>query len=117
MIWTHHLKNIAYNSAFVPKGAPSTEIYEGVLFYYYYVSIRALTTTIQLAAMTLGAGVQWHEAYDAVQAQGRVLVGGISIGGSVGAAGGWVQGGGHSVLSPTYGLGGLHQVIWLQKIC
>jgi FAD/FMN-containing dehydrogenase len=69
------------------------------------VSIRALTTTIQLAAITLGAGVQWHEAYDAVQARARALVGGLS--GSVGAAGGWVQGGGHGALSPTYGLGGL----------
>jgi FAD/FMN-containing dehydrogenase len=55
--------------------------------------------------MTLGAGVQWHEAYDAVQAQGRVLVGGLSSGGSVGAAGGWLLGGGHSALSPYYGLG------------
>jgi hypothetical protein len=55
--------------------------------------------------MTLGAGVQWHEAYDAVQAQGRVLVGGASPGGSVGAAGGWLLGGGHSALSPNYGLG------------
>lgn len=60
----------------------------------------------QLAAMTLGAGVQWHEAYDAVQAQGRVLVGGASAGGSVGAAGGWLLGGGHSSISPMYGLGG-----------
>jgi FAD/FMN-containing dehydrogenase len=55
--------------------------------------------------MTLGAGVQWHEAYDAVQAQGRVLVGGISPGGSVGAAGGWLLGGGHGALAPHYGLG------------
>jgi hypothetical protein len=32
-------------------------------------------------------------------------VGGISSGGSVGAAGGWLLGGGHSALSPNYGLG------------
>jgi FAD/FMN-containing dehydrogenase len=57
--------------------------------------------------MTLSAGVQWHEAYDAVQAQGRVLVGGLSAGGSVGAAGGWLLGGGHSILSPYYGLGNI----------
>ena len=50
--------------------------------------------------------MQWHEAYDAVQAQGRVLVGGASAGGSVGAAGGWLLGGGHSSISPMYGLGG-----------
>lgn len=47
-------------------------------------------------AITLGAGVQWYEAYDAVQAQGRIVVGGLSLGGSIGAAGGWVAGGGHS---------------------
>lgn len=33
-----------------------------------------------------------------------MIVGGISAGGSVGAAGGWLLGGGHSALSPTYGL-------------
>jgi hypothetical protein len=33
------------------------------------------------------------------------IVGGISPRGSVGAAGGWLQGGGHSVMSPNYGLG------------
>ena len=49
--------------------------------------------------------MQWHEAYDAVESQGRALVGGISAGGSVGAAGGWVLGGGHSALAPSYGLG------------
>ena len=56
-------------------------------------------------ALTLGAGVQWHEAYDAAHAKSLVVVGGLSAGGSVGAAGGWMQGGGHSALSPTYGLG------------
>jgi hypothetical protein len=55
--------------------------------------------------MTLGAGVQWHEAYDAVQAQGRVLVGGLRA--TIGAAGGWLMGGGHSPISPAYGLGKL----------
>jgi len=58
-----------------------------------------------LVAITLGAGVQWYEAYDTVESYGRVMVGGHSIGGSVGAAGGWVLGGGHSALSPTFGLG------------
>ena len=58
-----------------------------------------------MLAVTLGAGVQWHEAYDFVQKQGRFIVGGISPGASVGAAGGWVMGGGHSVFSPKFGLG------------
>ena len=41
--------------------------------------------------VTLGAGVQWLEAYGVVNQYGRVVVGGSS--GSVGAAGGWLQGG------------------------
>ena len=56
---------------------------------------------------TLEAGVQWHEAYAAADAQNRLLVGGFSSGGSVGSAGGWVSGGGHSALAPQYGLGKL----------
>ncbi|KAH7921689.1 FAD-binding domain-containing protein [Leucogyrophana mollusca] len=84
VVWTHNMKNITYNASFVPQGAPSHETYN---------------------AITLGAGVQWHEAYAAANAQGRIMVGGASAGGSVGAAGGWVLGGGHSALSPTYGLG------------
>ncbi|KAL4064183.1 hypothetical protein V8B97DRAFT_2105927 [Scleroderma yunnanense] len=84
VVWTHNMKDITYNATFVPQGAPSNETYQ---------------------AVTLGAGVQWHEAYDAVNQYGRMMVGGTSLGGSVGAAGGWLQGGGHSPLAPTYGLG------------
>jgi FAD/FMN-containing dehydrogenase len=84
MLWTHYMKDITYNATFVPQGAPKSETYD---------------------AITLGAGVQWFEAYDAIQTHGRVLVGGISLGGSVGAAGGWLLGGGHSILSPQHGLG------------
>jgi hypothetical protein len=54
---------------------------------------------------TFGAGVQWFEAYEAAQQHNRVVVGGISQRGSVGAAGGWLQGGCHSALSPNYGVG------------
>ncbi|THU91900.1 FAD-binding domain-containing protein [Dendrothele bispora CBS 962.96] len=84
MIWTHHLKNITYNSNFVPEGASESETYN---------------------ALTLQSGVQWFEAYDAAQANGRMIVGGLSPGGSVGAAGGWVSGGGHSSFAPRHGLG------------
>jgi hypothetical protein len=84
MLWTHHLKNMTYDEDFVPVGGPSKTTYQ---------------------AITLGAGVQWHEAYDFANQHGRVLVGGISAKGSVGSAGGWVMGGGHSVISPKFGLG------------
>lgn len=57
--------------------------------------------------MTLGAGVQWQEAYDVAFAHNRNIVGGLSMGGTVGASGGWLQGGGHSALAPSYGLGDL----------
>lgn len=43
-----------------------------------------------------------YEAYAAADTQNRLLVGGFSAGGS---AGGWVSGGGHSALAPSYGLG------------
>jgi len=69
------------------------------------IGIPMKTHSVIFTAITLGAGVQWHEAYDAVNQYGRMMVGGASLGGSVGAAGGWLQGGGHSALSPTYGLG------------
>ncbi|KAF5368069.1 hypothetical protein D9758_004453 [Tetrapyrgos nigripes] len=84
MIWTHNLKNITPSSTFVPEGAPENETYH---------------------VLTLEAGVAWHEAYDAAQANGRVIVGGITPGGSVGTTGGWMQGGGHGILSPQHGLG------------
>ncbi|KAK7470124.1 hypothetical protein VKT23_001565 [Stygiomarasmius scandens] len=84
MIWTHHLKNTTFNANFVPEGAPDSETYN---------------------VLTLQSGVQWFEAYDAAQANGRMIVGGLSAGGSVGAAGGWISGGGHSAFAPQYGLG------------
>ncbi|TCD71545.1 hypothetical protein EIP91_008926 [Steccherinum ochraceum] len=83
MLWTHHLKDIEYHKTFTLLG--SKEVYENVL--------------------TLGAGVQWYEAYEAAAKRERVIVGGISPGGSNGAAGGWVMGGGHSIISPMFGLG------------
>lgn len=55
--------------------------------------------------MTLGAGVQWAEAYAAGAAAGRHIVGGTSNDGSTGAAGGWLLGGGHSLFSAKFGLG------------
>ncbi|KAF8553169.1 FAD-binding domain-containing protein [Imleria badia] len=82
VVWTHNMKSITYSSTFIPRGAPAGETYE---------------------AVTLGAGVQWYEAYAAVNNYGRLMVGGAI--GSIGSAGGWLAGGGHSALSPTHGLG------------
>jgi hypothetical protein len=97
---------MTYNPSFIPVGAHSMETYNGK----YGVPCDCFEPFTKqklskLTAITLGAGVQWHEVYDAVQAQGRVLAGGSLAGESVGAAGGWLLGGGHGALSPNYGLG------------
>ncbi|KAF7791875.1 hypothetical protein EIP86_002899 [Pleurotus ostreatoroseus] len=85
LIWTHNMKNISFHDTFTPVSGPASVIYNDVV--------------------TLGGGVQWNEAYAAVNSRGRDIVGGVSTAGSVGSAGGWFQGGGHSALSPKYGLG------------
>ncbi|EIW57346.1 FAD-binding domain-containing protein [Trametes versicolor FP-101664 SS1] len=85
VIWTHHMNNFTVHQSFQPTAALSNETYE--------------------FALTVEAGVQWHEAYSAADASGRTIVGGVTAGGSVGAAGGWPAGGGHSALTPTFGLG------------
>jgi len=84
LIWTHYLKERSFNAAFVPEGAPANVSYQ---------------------AVTLGSGVQWFEAYALAAENNRVVVGGISEKQSVGAAGGWIMGGGHSALAPRHGLG------------
>lgn len=47
--------------------------------------------------------LRYEDVYKAANDTGVVVVGAGSY--SVGAAGGWVLGGGHSSLSPQYGLG------------
>jgi FAD/FMN-containing dehydrogenase len=84
LVWTPKLKSITIEDKFIPSGCSASQSFE---------------------AVRLGAGVQWQEAYNAVGKVGRVVVGGISANGTVGAAGGWLAGGGHSILSPSYGLG------------
>ncbi|KAE9401589.1 FAD-binding domain-containing protein [Gymnopus androsaceus JB14] len=54
-------------------------------------------------AMTIGAGVPWADAYAFADSNNVTIVGGYAE--TVGASGGWVMGGGHSVLSPVLGLG------------
>ncbi|TFY82586.1 hypothetical protein EWM64_g1420 [Hericium alpestre] len=54
-------------------------------------------------AVTVGAGVQWSDAYEFAEANNITLVGGSDPG--VGASGGWLQGGGHGFLTNTMGMG------------
>jgi FAD/FMN-containing dehydrogenase len=80
-IWTHFMKDISFASKFTPSGC--------------YKSAPE-------HAVTIGAGVQLHELYQAVAAKGRIVVAGSAS--TVGAAGGYVQGGGHSALGVWKGM-------------
>ncbi|VUC37967.1 unnamed protein product [Clonostachys rosea] len=81
-IWTHNLRpEIALDEQFIPEGCSEPVG----------------------AAITYGAGEMWAGVYDFVKDSGYLVVGGTCP--TVGAAGGWIQGGGHGPYSPTYGLG------------
>jgi FAD/FMN-containing dehydrogenase len=58
----------------------------------------------------MGAGVQGYEAMAAAATQGLVGVGGECS--TVGVAGGYTQGGGHSALSTSFGLGADQTLEW-----
>ncbi|PVH81290.1 putative isoamyl alcohol oxidase [Cadophora sp. DSE1049] len=75
-VWTHHLKNIEFKQF-------SDKFYTG-------------------SAVKVGAGIEGYEIVTAAQAQGQVVVGGECP--TVGLAGGYTQGGGHSALSTNFGL-------------
>ncbi|KAJ7137762.1 hypothetical protein C8R44DRAFT_838071 [Mycena epipterygia] len=84
-LFTHHLDDIEFSNKFIPVGAPKNTAGEFVV--------------------TMGSGVQWGTVYAMADQHNRSIAGGFSPEGTVGAAGGWLLGGGHSVLSPFYGLG------------
>ena len=83
-VWTHHLKDISLTDH-------RDSHYTG-------------------KAIKLGAGVQVFEAYEAANAQGLMMVGGECP--TVGIAGGYTQGGGHSALSSRYGLAADQALGW-----
>lgn len=55
------------------------------------------------AAIKAGAGAQTYEIAEFADQHGVTSLGGLCV--TVGAVGGWFQGGGHSPLSPLYGMG------------
>ncbi|KAJ5104156.1 hypothetical protein N7532_004685 [Penicillium argentinense] len=81
-ILTHEMKDIQVVDDFVPKGAPKGK---GAG-----------------PAVTIAAGVQLSELYNAVAARNRTVIAGSSH--TVGAAGGYIQGGGHSPFGAWKGL-------------
>jgi hypothetical protein len=84
-VWTHHLKGITHIPAYKSAG------YSG-------------------AAFKFGAGVQGFEAMTAARDKGLVVVGGECP--TVGIAGGYTQGGGHSALSTSFGLAADNVLEW-----
>ncbi|CUA78435.1 hypothetical protein RSOLAG22IIIB_13146 [Rhizoctonia solani] len=81
-IWTHNLKGINFINSFAGVGC---------------------SETLTESAVTISAAEEWADVYQAANDHNVTVVGGAYP--SVGAAGGWLQGGGHSPLSGLYGLG------------
>jgi hypothetical protein len=81
-ILTNRMKDIQLSDNFKPAGAPKHKS-EG-------------------SAVTIGAGVSLQELYPAAGKQGKTVVAGVSH--TVGAAGGYIQGGGHSFLGYWKGM-------------
>ncbi|KAI1387165.1 FAD-binding domain-containing protein [Hypoxylon trugodes] len=82
-LWVHKLQGLAYYDDFVPEGCAAK---------------FSVGRTI-----TAGTGVSTNDIHNFAYKHGSTFVGGYSP--TVAASGGWVLGGGHSVLSPVYGLG------------
>ncbi|CCM05592.1 uncharacterized protein FIBRA_07820 [Fibroporia radiculosa] len=83
-VWTHNMNNMTYVPDFVPQGSSASPV----------------------PAVTIGAGVQAESLYEFVLAQNVSVVNGGCL--TVGVAGGYIQGGGHGVLAPAYGLAAEH---------
>lgn len=83
-LFTYNMKNISFTDNFIPEGGDRTH---GKGYG---------------PAVTYGAGVQLRQLYDALASKGLMAVGGYSA--TVGAAGGFIQGGGHGALSSWKGL-------------
>ncbi|KAJ7671831.1 FAD-binding domain-containing protein [Mycena rosella] len=79
-IWTHHLQTMSYHQNFVPALCRGSH-----------------------RAITVGAGITFEQVYKFADENDVMFVGGYTE--TVGVSGGWMMGGGHSVLSPSLGLG------------
>lgn len=79
LIWTHRMREITMHDAFRPAGTDGPGV----------------------PAITVGAGARWLEAYQAATVHGRYVQGGGCV--TVGAAGGFPQGGGFGSFSRRYG--------------
>jgi FAD/FMN-containing dehydrogenase len=78
LVWTHEMRDITVHDAFTPAGGGPA-----------------------VPAVTVAAGTRWLEVYQALAGRGRYVQGGGCV--SVGAAGGFPQGGGFGSFSKRYG--------------
>ncbi|KAI1194277.1 hypothetical protein F5X97DRAFT_311609 [Nemania serpens] len=83
-IWVHHMQSYKVHEAFRPAGC---------------------RFTIDTPAVTVGGGSQLGAIYEKLDKINQTIVGGNSKSVSVG---GYLTGGGHSILGPRYGLGADH---------
>ncbi|KAF9959722.1 hypothetical protein BGZ72_008969 [Mortierella alpina] len=81
-LWVYYMKDMTFSDNFVPEGAPAGSTGSG--------------------AVVLGSGVLWEDVYKAAEDRKVVVVGGAEV--TVGTSGGYCQAGGHSPISPRYGL-------------
>jgi FAD/FMN-containing dehydrogenase len=93
-IWTHHLRSITPRASFSPKCCSTT------------------TPIPPVPAVTVGSGAQMIDIYTALDALNQTIVGG---GGETVSVGGYLTGGGHSLLSARYGLAA-DQVLEMQLV-
>lgn len=83
LVWTHPMRRVEIVDHFIPQGAPSH--------------------TSGIPAVTIEAGARWIEVYEEVTTKhGRYVQGGGCA--TVGAVGGFLQGGGFGSFSKKYGI-------------
>ncbi|KAM5541134.1 hypothetical protein V8D89_005063 [Ganoderma adspersum] len=80
-LWTTELRNMSHDAQFRPEGCSENTTYD---------------------AITTGAGVLAQDVYEFADSVNRTIIGGYHQ--TVGFSGGYFIGGGHSILSPVYGL-------------
>lgn len=78
LLWTRYFQDITFHDSFKVGGED------------------------QGSAVTVGSGVALNTLYQATKARGKIFVGGHAA--TVAVAGGYIQGAGHSALSPKFGL-------------
>ena len=83
-ILTYKMKNISVINSFVPSVPSGMKIPDGI------------------KAVTLAAGVQEHDLYEYLTTQNAIIV--VGSANTVGAVGGYIQGGGHSLMGWVAGM-------------